>query len=434
MKNKGFTLIEVIASMAIIGMLFSLVFMFMGGQNAQLNRIDIKKDLYNQVNEVLARAVVSDDDPTDGQLTSFIGDTNGTVLTVDDASVNIDGINIPVEYLVATKQNGLEHASAFTYNFGKSSSSNSGSVDSSEINVSLDILDVTSPFPINSFYSEDNRQELRERMVVDSIIEDGSLYGLPYDVIAGVVPVYEGLPKISDELYTIIKDAGNVYSGVSMTEIDETDISNILMIDNFVDGDKKIKENLFVVEFDSDKPIKLVDRSTDDLFGFYLGNITGSPSYEYTDNVDIVFINKMGFDFDTNFKSLELFNPNGKESNIYFLSDEIYYDENKDSQIFNIINGQITVASTSPKTYYLDNSGNMQYNSEESNLFEIEENAYGMFIYYPNLTTKINNIHNIELFSGISSKRIEFVKNNSVNGKMHFANWNGDYGFLGYLY
>lgn len=397
MQKKGITIIEVIVSIAIIGMLFSLIFTAMGTQNKFLNRLDITKDLYSEVNSVLAKAVIGDVNPQDGVLDGVTLYNPTVEFDMEYYPIEINGYVVDMEVMFASKTVNLDNAESFTYNF-KPVEKGYATVGEIQDNVNIDVIPVSSPFPISKYYVNG-----------EPYAEDGLLDRMYVTEI----------PPIDNNHFNILKiNAHSNYVNGDNIVYDKATGNNLEVSDLLV-KDNKVKSNRYVVHFTTDEPVIFKSDSDGD-FEMDLTQYTNQGVSSYNANLDIVFICRQGFGFD--FETFTIKNPQSNFTNVYFLSETVHDDNIHINNILPVTGGQVTIGSTG----FIDQPLNIY----------ADRFSKGVFFYFPNQEVTIHYTTNENIHGGIVSKgNVNFQPNTSfTRDNFIFESWNGDYGALGYIY
>ncbi|MFV0518684.1 MAG: type II secretion system protein [Lachnospirales bacterium] len=114
-RKKAFSLIEIIAAVAILGIVSLGVFTLMGREVISLNKLDILTDVYETVNYDLKKATTYDDD-IDGEVS--LRYDGSTEINAYSKTANVNGIIIEYELFLTSKVlNDGEVLNFFTYNF-----------------------------------------------------------------------------------------------------------------------------------------------------------------------------------------------------------------------------------------------------------------------------------------------------------------------------
>ncbi len=117
MTKKGFTLVEVIVSVAILSLLLILFFTYLGSFNATLSNVDILKQSFDDSKVLLGEAVYLDEDVTDGVLPENVSTVIQENVKVEKYQTTIDEVEIEYEVFSTSINTKLEDSHDIMYNF-----------------------------------------------------------------------------------------------------------------------------------------------------------------------------------------------------------------------------------------------------------------------------------------------------------------------------
>ncbi|MFV0518682.1 MAG: prepilin-type N-terminal cleavage/methylation domain-containing protein [Lachnospirales bacterium] len=412
MKKKGLTLIEIIAAVAILGIIAVLAFTYMGKQNNTIKNIAIIDSSYRNLDEDLKKAIEEDVDNTDGIYTRLEGNPADTSVSVVKNSATINGKTIDYELFYKTEDLIIDSTvSNFSYNFEVIEDANA--TDKLLYPADLFMLQ-TEPFNYTNA-SNEITHGLIDRMEVTNV----PFLDYPY------------IDKLlSNSNYVTVNLATN---GSTLSTSTFTTAINKLktQIDNDTTGTKKDQWQVI-----------------------YLKSPTqGAPVYFPNTN------NETTRKIDLHFQSL---NNNDKPTSLIIVTDGTFGTANSNSfyntygTVFNISGGDVYMISTGSLMYMVTNfraEANMTfYNSStqrmpqfnmantlsntyaQKTIVGCDESSISVFLYYPYMQLTVSNS---DIRSSTARNKIVggiIAKNGvTLSGiSSTYDEWLGDYRIYGY--